>query len=133
MDRQGPVFVERGGRAQAQITELGVRIETPNGDNGEFIELGVTVYIDLELYAENGVIKLELGEPDLVLDVRDSDWGIEDNTLADLLADELPINTLVALLGAIEFPIPSLAGFTLQSAEAERDESGVHTTIGATL
>ena len=131
--RTPPVFVERNGRAQAQVTELLVRIETPDGTNGEYVDLAVTAYIDLELTVTDGVLALELGTPELVIDVRDSDWGIDDNTLADLLAAKLPIDTLLSLLGAFEFPIPELAGISIESANAERDASGVHTSIGATL
>lgn len=128
-----PVFVERNGGAQAQITELFVRIETPNGDNGEYLEASVTAFIDLELVIEDNVLALDIGEPELVIDVRDSDWGIDENTLSDLLAENLPINSLLAILGAIEFPLPELAGISISTAQAARDTSGVHTTIEATL
>jgi hypothetical protein len=128
-----PVLIERGGATQVQLTELGVRIETPNGENGEYLDLSVTAFVGLELAIEEGVLKLELGDPNVIVDVRDSDWGASNNAITNLLADQLPIDTLLLLLGDIEFPLPSVAGISVNSGEAWRDQSGVHTAVGINL
>ncbi len=128
-----PVLIERGGATQVQLTELGVRVETPDGDNGEYLDLSVTAFVGLELVIEEGVLKLQLGEPNVIVDVRDSDWGASNNAITNLLADQLPIDTLLLLLGDIEFPLPSVAGISVNNGEAWRDQSGVHTGIGINL
>ena len=128
-----PVLIDRGGVTQVQLTELGVRIETPGGDNGEFLDLSVTAYIGLELAIEEGVLKLELGDPEVIIDVRNSDWGASNNAITNLLAEKLPIDTLLILLGDIEFPLPSVAGISVNNGDAYRDQSGVHTAVGINL
>lgn len=128
-----PVLIEQDGSAMVQITELLVRVETPGGDKGEFLDLAVTALVDLDLVVDQGVLKLSLNEPIVSVDVRDSDWGLEDQSLTNLLAEQLPIDTLLSLLGDIEIPLPSVAGISIDNAVAERDATGVHTTIGANL
>ncbi|MCA9566412.1 MAG: hypothetical protein KC656_01160 [Myxococcales bacterium] len=128
-----PVMIERNNSAMVQVTELLVHIETPGGEKGEFLDLAVTAYVDLDLVVENGVLKLSLNQPEVLVDVRDSDWGLADNTLTNLLAEQLPIDTLLLLLGQIELPLPSVAGISITDAVAFRDASGVHTSIGANL
>jgi len=128
-----PVLIDRDGKAQVQLTELDVRIDTPGGDNGEYIDLSVTAFIELELSIVDGNLTLELGTPDLILDVRDSDWGASNNSITNLLADQLPIGALLLLLGDIEFPLPSLAGISVNSGDAWRESSGVYTTVAIDL
>lgn len=128
-----PVVVQHEGGLQVQVTELAVRVETPDGENGEYLDLSVTAKIPVELRVEAGILKIALGTPEVVVDVRDSDWGASNNAIGNLLADQLPIATLVALLGDIEFPLPSFAGITLGDTEAIRDSSGVYTTVGVNL
>ena len=128
-----PVLIDRDGKAQVQLTELDVRIDTPGGDNGEYIDLSVTAFIELELSIVDGNLTLQLGTPDLILDVRDSDWGASNNSITNLLADQLPIGALLLLLGDIEFPLPSLAGISVSSGDAWRESSGVYTTVAIDL
>lgn len=128
-----PVMIERNGSAMLQATELVVRVETPGGDNGEYIVIGVSAFVDLDLVVEDGVLKLSLNEPEVLVDVRESDWGLSDNTLTNLLAEQLPVDTLLAVLGDIEIPLPSIAGLSLEQAVATRDATGAHTAVGANL
>ncbi|MEZ4317263.1 MAG: hypothetical protein R3F61_07155 [Myxococcota bacterium] len=128
-----PVFVEKQGKAQVQLTELMVRVETPDGENGEYLDLAVTAFVDLELSIVGGNLTLDLGSPDVVIDVRDSDWGASNNAISNLLADQLPIDALLILLGDISFPLPSVAGITVMTGDAWRETSGVYTTVGIDL
>lgn len=128
-----PVVVESEGGLQAQVTELLVRVETPGGENGEFLDLAVHAKIPVDMAVTAGVLSIDLGSPELTIDVRDSDWGASNNAIANLLAEELPIEALLILVGDIEFPLPSVAGITIGDAEAYRDSSGVYTTIGMNL
>lgn len=125
-----PVVVERDGRLQAQITELLVRVETPGGTRGEFLDLSATMKVDVEMVVRQGVLRIALGTPAITLDVRDSDWGASNNAITNLLAQELPIGMLLLMIGNLEFPLPSLAGITIGDADAQRDSSGVYTSVG---
>ncbi|MCB9679776.1 MAG: hypothetical protein H6737_32015 [Alphaproteobacteria bacterium] len=128
-----PVIVQKNGEAQVQLTELAVRVETPGGENGEYLDLSVTAFVDLQLSIVNGNLTLDLGTPTLVLDVRDSDWGADNNAITNLLADQLPIQALLILLGDIEFPLPTVAGIGVNNGDAWRESSGVYTTVGINL
>lgn len=128
-----PVLIERNDSAMVQITELLVHVETPGGANGELLDVAVTAFVDLDLVVDRGVLKLSLNEPEILVDVRDNDWGLADNTLSNLLAEQLPIDTLLAVLGEIEVPLPSVAGISLRNATTARDGTGSHTSVGANL
>lgn len=124
-----PVVVDRDGALEAQVAELLVTIDTPGGELGEHLEVAVAAFVALDLSIDGGVLVLDLGEPDLVLAVRDSDWGATDASTTALLEANLPLDTLLALLGELSFELPSLYGVTFERGEAERDPSGVHTDV----
>lgn len=128
--RLPPVVVETAdGGLQAQIGELDVTILTPNGEMGERLDLSVTARIGLELTLKNGELALKLREPDVVLEVRGSDWGVSNETITNLLVDQLPIQVLLLLLGDFKFPLPELGGLSFRDATVGRDDSGVYTAI----
>lgn len=124
-----PVVVERDGGLEAQVAELIVTIDTPGGELGEHLEVAVAAFVGLEVRIDDGELVLDLGEPDLVLAVRDSDWGATDESTTTLLEENLPLDTLLALLGELSFELPSLYGISFDRGEAERDASGVHTDV----
>ena len=126
-----PVIVEKDGKLELQVGELGVTILTPGGELGESLEASVNVFAPVEVYAQNGMLTLDIGDPELVIMVRDSDWGATDTTTTQLLEEVLPIDTLLALLGTIEFELPSLAFLTIDSASTGRD--GYNTTLDIKL
>ncbi len=125
-----PVAVEVDGGLQIQAGELIVDIHTPGGELGEFLQLAVSVFIDLDLTLVDGVAALELGEPELAMMVRDSDWGATDETTTRLIEEMLPLDSFMMLLGGLEFPLPSLAGLTIDEADLGRDAgTGLHTSM----
>jgi len=124
-----PVIVQSEGGLQLQLAELEVRIETPGSERGEFIDIAVALFADLDLRVSNGTLKLDIGTPELVLHVRDSDWGASNEATTELLSQMLPIDTLLGAFGDIEFPLPVLAGIAVDSAQVARDSSGVHTGV----
>lgn len=126
-----PVLVERGGKLQAQISELLVTIETPGGEIGEHLELALTVFLDVDPAVSNGVLALEFGEPEVTLIVRESDWGATNETTTALLEDKLPLDTLLALLGDFEIPLPVFAGIAVDRATTSRSQTytGVQITL----
>lgn len=128
-----PVLVEKKGVPQLQLGELMVEILTPGGEHGERIVLSVTVLVDLEVRVVDGVVELSLGEPDVDMIVRENDWNVSNETLTNALVDAIPVDLLLALIGKLEFPLPSLGGISVDRAEVGRDSGGAHTGIGLTL
>jgi len=124
-----PVVVDRDGQLQAQIGELQVSILTPGGDYGNQLDLSVTIYVDLEIAILDGELVLELGDPEVLMMARDNDWNVSNETLTNLLAESLPIDLLLAMLGDFRFPLPTLGGLTLDRASVERDQSEIHSRV----
>lgn len=128
-----PVLVEKDGKPQLQLGELMVEILTPGGEHGERIVLSVTVLVDLEIEVADGVVALKLGEPTVDMIVRENDWNVRNETLTNALVDAIPVDLLLALIGDLEFPLPTLGGIAVDRAEVGRDTSHAHTGIGLTL
>lgn len=125
-----PVAVEVDGGLQLQAGELDVQIRTPGGALGEFLQVAVDVFIDLDITLVDGVAALELGTPQLSMMVRDSDWGATDGTTTRLIEEMLPLETFMGLLGGLAFPLPALAGLTIEAADLGRDAgTGLHTSM----
>lgn len=124
-----PVAVESAGGLQAQIAELVVTIDTPGGELGEHLVVAIAMFVDLEVGIEDSELVLTLGTPTLVMQVRESDWGASEETITRLLEENLPLDTLLALLGDIRVPIPSLYGIAIDTGTAARDADGVHTGL----
>lgn len=124
-----PVIIERDGALLAQAGEILVTIDTPGGDLGEHLVAAVNLEVGLELLIEDGELVVELGEPTIVLTVRESDWGASNETTTRLLEENLPIDALLLLLGDLSFPLPTLYGVGFDEGSAARDDDGVHTTV----
>ncbi len=126
--RLPPVLVQSSdGQAQVQMSEMLVTIDTPGGGLGEHIVVAMSLWVDVQMVIEDGSLVLSLGEPTIVMDVRESDWGASNEATTNLLSDALPIDVILMLLGDISFPLPSLYGITVDSGAADRDASGYYT------
>jgi hypothetical protein len=128
-----PVLVERDGELAVQVGELLVTIDTPDGEMGSHLVVAIAATIGIELGIEDGSIVLSMEDPELVLAVRESDWGASNERVTRLMEEMLPLDTLLSLLGSFSFPVPSLYGITIDSGEAYRDQDGVHTGIEVNL
>ena len=128
-----PVVVERDGNLQAQIGELVVNIDTPGGALGDHLQASVTAFVELEVQIEDGALVLAMGDPELVLMVRENAMGASNETATNIVAQVVPIDALLLLLGDFSFPLPSLYGITIDEGTATRDESGVYTGIEISL
>ena len=53
--------------------------------------------------------------------------------MTQLVEEMLPIDVMLALLGNVSFPIPSIDGLELESVDIGRASTGVHTAITADL
>lgn len=128
-----PVALERDGALILQLGELQVFIETPGGELGDYLHVAVTLDVPAEIAVTDGSLSLALGEPELTLAVRESDWGASEETVTRLLEDMLPLDTFLDLLSTMSLDIPELAGVTVESAVVYRDPAGVHTLVDAEL
>lgn len=122
-----PVIVEKGGGLVAQVGEMIVTVDTPGGELGEHLVVAINGEIPLEVLIEDGALVLDVGSPALTMMVRDSDWGASNDTVTTLMESALPLDTLLALLGNLSFPLPELYGIRFDSGTAHRDDDGVHT------
>ena len=125
-----PVIAQSAsGQLQLQIAELEVTLLTPGGEYGERLVLDIAAFAELEPTLEDGKLALDLGELDLTLITRESDWGASNETITNLVEEMLPLETLLLLVGGLEFEIPSLGGLTIASAQVSRDGDGLHTGV----
>jgi hypothetical protein len=127
-----PVVVERDGQLVAELGEIALRLETPGGENGDFLDVVLSGQSEIDLTIIDNELRLSIGQPDLQFAVVDSDWGGSNNTITTLLEQQLPLDVILLLLGDFAFPLPDL-GFTISEATAERDISGVHTDFEISL
>lgn len=128
-----PVVVERDGKPQAQIGELLVDITTPGGALGDHLLVSVNAFADLDVTIEDGALKLALGEPEVVLMVRETSTGADEETTTNLVEQVLPLDLLFSLLGDFSFPLPALYGLEVDEGTASRDPSGVYTGLEISL
>jgi hypothetical protein len=127
--RLPPVLIQGEDGAELQLGELIVDIETPGGDNGDYLQVAVGGKVALDVSLSDGALGLGFGSPQLAIMVRDNGWGASDESITNVLEEELPVDVLLALVGDIEIPMPTLGDITIPDAEVGRDESGVFTTI----
>lgn len=128
-----PVLVEVDGKPQLQVAELMVAIETPDGELGTRLLIAAAAFIDVEIVHEDGELKLQMGEVELSLMVRDSDWGASNEAVTALVEEMLPLDTLLALVGNLAFPVPEIQGLSLQNVKVGRDVGGDHISMTASL
>ncbi len=128
-----PVIVQSGDGMQVQVGELSITLETPGGELGERVVMDVAAFVDLEMSLDGNKIVLDMGTPELVMAVRESDWGSSNEALTALIEEMLPIDLLLLALGALEFELPQLDGLSFGDAEIERSNTGFHTDIEVQL
>ncbi len=124
-----PVAVERDGGLLAQVGELLITVDTPGGELGEHIVVALAADIPLEVAVTDGELTLELGDPELLFEVRESDWGASNETVTRLIEEMLPLDALLLLLGDFSLPLPALYGLAVDTGTAARDADGVHTDV----
>lgn len=131
--RLPPVLVQENGQPRLQVGEWLVRIDTPDGDNGEFLELACALSAGIDMEVAGGSLLGTVTEPQVSYIVRDTDWTARPETITRLVEDQLPVDELLGLLGTIAFPIPAIGGFTLDEAAIDRGQGGASTTISLDL
>jgi hypothetical protein len=124
-----PVMVEKDGKTMAQVGEMLVTIKTDDSDLGSFLDIALSAEVELELTVQDSMLSVEMGEPSIVMVVRDSDWGASNEATTELVEESLPLDLILALLGNIEFELPSLYGVAITEGTVDRDRSGYFTNI----
>lgn len=128
-----PTIVEVDGGLRAQVGELRVRLDTLDGEHGEYVVLAVGGHMDLDLAVVDGVVKVGFGEKQLRLTVRDTDWSESLPRAQEQIASLLPLESALLLLQDLEIPLPTFAGLGVGTATVDRDASGVHTDVAVDL
>jgi hypothetical protein len=128
-----PVLIERNQQLSLQVGELDVVVRTPGGGMGDYLKASITVFADVEMMALNGSVKLDLGQLDVHIMVRDSDWGASEEAITRVLEENLPIDALLSLIQDFEYPIPSFSGVEVRTVDLQRDGGAMHTNISVTL
>ena len=128
-----PAIVQVEDHLQAQIGEIHVRVETPNGEYGNYVDLAVGGTIDLDVNVVDGKVQLTFGDKVVEMVVRDSDWGSDIPRVTDQVAGILPLEAALNVLEDMEIPLPTVAGIGVKTALVERDKSTTHTGITVDL
>ena len=124
-----PVVVDDRGQLSLQLGELIVDISTPGGALGEQLSMAVAGSVPLTPIVDNGVLKLTLGTPDLVLSVRGTTSQASTEALTQLLEENLPISMLLGVVADLQIPLPTFAGMSVNTALAQRDGTGAWTQL----
>ncbi len=114
------MIVDADGAMQLQLGELQVAVDTPDGDLGQRLDLAVAAWADLGLVYASGELGLDLGAVRTSLDVRGSDWGASNEATTKLVSEMLPLDAMLALVGAFRFPVPELGGLRVADAAIDR-------------
>jgi hypothetical protein len=129
-----PVAIQREGQLDLQVGELDLRLETVGGDYGDFVVIRMAGKIPINPSIEGGELGVEIGTPELSLMVVDTDWNASNDTITDLLEAQIPLDSLLSLVGVLaKFEIPPFAGLLIEEATAARASSGVHTVLELNL
>lgn len=128
-----PVLVQKEAATELQVGEVLARLETPNNPNFSYIDLALTAKLPVDLEVVDGSLTIAISDPDVQFVVRDTDWNLDHSAITQLLEEELPIETLIAAFGVLQFELPEIAGISLTNAAINRDASGVFTNIAADL
>jgi hypothetical protein len=130
-----PVIVEHDKNIQLQAGEIIVDIYTPNGAMGDHVQLSIAVYGDIDLEVKKNKLKLDLQTPELIITVRDTDWGRSgsDEAVNLLLDNSFGIESLLGLLGDMSFDLPTIGDVNIADAQVDRNKNGVYTDINIEL
>jgi hypothetical protein len=128
-----PVLVQRNGKLSLQAGELEVLVLTPGGGLGESLKATITVFADVEMTTVNGMVKLDLGQFDVHIMVKESDWGASEEAITRVLEENLPIASLLTMVKDFEYPLPTFGDIEIASVELQRDGSGMFTNMGINL
>lgn len=128
-----PVAMALDGQPWIQMGELIATIDAPGASFGDHLQVAVDGSVQAVPFVMDGELQLELGEPEVHVVVRDTDWVLPAAGIGTLLEQALPVADMVSLAEEFRFPLPAYAGLQVGSAVVVRDVGGSHALIMAEL
>lgn len=128
-----PVIVNGETGLLLQAGAVDVVAYTPGASFGEHMSLRLTVIADASIAVVDGIIQPQIGEIDLDIEVIESDWGIPDSSVSEMVDWMLPREDLIAMVSEMGIALPSLGGIVISSAEMSRDEDGLYSVVSVDL
>jgi len=128
-----PVIVETDGQLELQLAELELTVETPGGSIGERLVARVDVSAQVGFGIEDSVLGLELHDLELGLSVTESDWGLSEDGLKNILSGLLSAEALQETLDGLALELPELYGLSISEADVARGLSGYQTDVAVTV
>ncbi|MFT5683628.1 MAG: hypothetical protein ACI8RZ_004560 [Myxococcota bacterium] len=128
-----PVIVSGKDGLQLQAGAVDVVANTPGASFGEYMSLRLTVIADATLSVTEGIIQPQIGEISLDIEVLESDWGIPDDSVSELVDWALPQEDLIKMVSEMGIALPSLGGIVISGAEMSRDEDGFYSLVSVDL
>jgi hypothetical protein len=104
-------------------------VETPGGEFGEYLHASVAGDVPVNFKVIDGELTFSVGSPELMVTVRDTDWNASEESITNLLENQLPLEELTDLFLDLRFPLPTFFGVGIENARVSRDDSGTHTDI----
>ncbi len=124
-----PVIVSGAHGLQLQAGAIDVVADTPGASFGEHIALRLTLLADASFSIADGLIQPEVGDISLDIEVLESDWGIPDASVSELVDWALPREELLAMVSEMGVALPTLGGLVISDATLSRDESGFYSVV----
>jgi len=128
-----PVIVQHEEGMEIQIGACEVTVLTPGGGLGERLVADMSLKINASVGYSDGQVVLELGNPEMDLMVKESDWGAMPETVTQLLEQLIPVGELVSAFGDIAIDVPQMDGIAIDGARVSRDASRLGTHVEVDL
>lgn len=128
-----PVIVNGETGLLLQAGAVDVVAYTPGASFGEYISLRLTVSADASFSVIDGIVQPQLGALDLDIEIMESDWGIPNSSIPEMVDWMLPQEDLLAMVSDVGVALPSLGGITISSAELQRSKESLYSVISIDL
>ncbi|MDG1481757.1 MAG: hypothetical protein P8R54_19335 [Myxococcota bacterium] len=128
-----PVIVNGETGLLLQAGAVDVVAYTPGASFGEYISLRLTVSADASFSVIDGIVQPQLGALDLDIEIMESDWGIPNSSIPEMVDWMLPQEDLLAMVSDVGVALPSLGGITMSSAELQRSKESLYSVISIDL
>ena len=124
-----PVFIESDGVLDIQFGALEVTMLMPGFDYGDYLILEIAGSVGVDLVFDAGSIRPILSELEFSLDVIDTNWVQEQESIVNLMGLILNPELLLGAIEDVSIPVPAIDELTIESAEIERSGNGTHTSL----
>lgn len=128
-----PVIVNGETGLLLQAGAVDVVAYTPGASFGEYMSLRLTVVADASFSVIDGIVQPQIGTLSLDIEVIESDWGIPNSSVPEMVDWMLPQEDLLAMISDVGLALPSLGGVVVSSAELQRDKDDLYSVISVDL